>query len=277
MRKGIMGEHRSEQTPMAGERTMAFGPADRIEKFSYADRWLRDGLRVADQAGFFVSSEVDMSRCALRIAEQRAAGIRATYTHAVIRAVAVAFSRHPDLHQLISERKRLRPAQLDIGLSIAADTVVAPVLVIKNVAGKGLAEIAREVEERAPSVRKQHEEFLAWAGRWGWLVPLGVLRRLILRTLARQFWFRRQGAGTFQVSCLREVDQFVPFLFSTSAILAMGRVRDRAVVIEGKVEVRPTAILSCCVDHKAWDGAQAATFLREVAAALESGELEPRT
>lgn len=272
-----MDRRRSKESLTATEQDTHCVAPDRIDRLGYADRWLRDGLRVATRGDFFVSTIVDMSQCNQLISGLREKGVHATFTHVVIRAVAIALSRNPALHHLISERIRLRPARIDIGLSIAANTVLAPVLVIENVLGKNVMEIAQEVVDRAPEIRRRHQEFLSFAAKWGWLVPLGGLRRLILRILTRQLTFRRRAVGTFQVSCLRDVDQFVPFLFSTSAILGFGRVRDHAVAINGNLEVRPTATLSCCVDHKAWDGLQAAVFLREVAAVLENGELESGT
>lgn len=247
--------------------------ADIYEKFDYADIWLRDGLRVVDPPGFFAAREVDVSRCRRLLEKLRGIGIRMTYTHIFVRATAMVLSRNPQLHQLITERHRLIPGNVDIGLSVAAGTVVAPVLVIEDAGRKTLTEIAAEVTARTPEARKGLLQMQTLARRWGWLVPTGWLRRSILRLLTKQLWFRRKGVGTFQVTCLRDVDQFVPFLFSTSAILGVGRVRDRVIAIDGRPEVRPTVMLSCCADHKVWDGALAEKFLRELASILESGEL----
>jgi len=90
--------------------------------------------------------------------------------------------------------------------------------------------------------------------------------------LISQIKFTRKGNGTFQVSCLSNVDQFVPFLFTTSAILGTGRVRERVIAINGKAEVRPTVIISCCANHKIWDGILAAKFLNAVKNIIEKGQ-----
>jgi len=247
---------------------------DKYVKLDYAQRWMRDGLSVVGAPGFFASLEVDMSQGNAVIDKLKRTGVRVTYTHLYIRAVALVLSRKPDLHQLVSNTCLLSPGTVDIGLSVSGSMFVAPVLVIRDVARKSLVEIASEVADKVSGVRAQQEEFLEAVRKWGWLVPFGWLRRWYLRVLTKQLWFRRQGVGTFQVSCLPDVDQFVPFLFSTSAILGAGRVRDRVIVKDGQPHVTPTVILSCCADHKVWDGAKAATFLVELRELLISPQLE---
>ena len=247
---------------------------DKYVKLDYAERWMRDGLSVVDAPGFFQSLEVDMSQGKAVIGKLRQAGVQVTYTHLFVRAVALVLARRPELHQLVSGRSKLLPGTVDIGLSISGSMFVAPVLVIRDAARKTLVEIAAEVAEKAPGIREQQEKFLETIRKWGWLVPFGWLRRWYLRVLTRQLWFRRQGVGTFQVSCLPDVDQFVPLLFSTSAILGAGRVCDRVVASDGQPRVTPTVILSCCADHKVWDGVKAATFLVELREVLVSQDLE---
>ena len=56
-----------------------------------------------------------------------------------------------------------------------------------------------------------------------------------------------------------------------AAILAMGRVRDRVVAVDGKPEVRPVLTLTLSVDHRVADGADAARYLEDVATRLEGG------
>ena len=56
-----------------------------------------------------------------------------------------------------------------------------------------------------------------------------------------------------------------------AAILAMGRVRDRVVAVDGRAEVRPMLTLTLSVDHRVADGADAARYLEDVAKRLEAG------
>ena len=54
-----------------------------------------------------------------------------------------------------------------------------------------------------------------------------------------------------------------------AAILAVGRLVDRVVPIDGKPEVRPQMTLSISCDHRVIDGAGAAAFLDDLANLIE--------
>lgn len=58
-----------------------------------------------------------------------------------------------------------------------------------------------------------------------------------------------------------------------SAILGMHNVVDRAVVVNGKVEVRPVMYVALTYDHRLIDGREAVTFLRRIKRAIEDPAL----
>jgi hypothetical protein len=107
----------------------------------------------------------------------------------------------------------------------------------------------------------------------GWMTPFGFFRRFVIRLLQKTFWFRRRIVGTFQVSAVQTVDAAVPLQFYSGSILAAARVKNAAVAVDGRVEVRPMVSLAVCVDDGAGDPLRAGALLREVAAILESEEL----
>lgn len=53
------------------------------------------------------------------------------------------------------------------------------------------------------------------------------------------------------------------------AILSVGALADRPVVLDGQIVARPTAHFTLTVDHKAVDGAHSAAFLKDLADLLE--------
>jgi pyruvate dehydrogenase E2 component (dihydrolipoamide acetyltransferase) len=53
-----------------------------------------------------------------------------------------------------------------------------------------------------------------------------------------------------------------------AAILAVGRIADRVVPVDGKPGIRPMLTLTLSSDHRVVDGAQAAVFLNDVAEAI---------
>jgi 2-oxoglutarate dehydrogenase E2 component (dihydrolipoamide succinyltransferase) len=57
-----------------------------------------------------------------------------------------------------------------------------------------------------------------------------------------------------------------------SGILGMHKTMDRAVVVNGKVEVRPMMYLALSYDHRIIDGREAVTFLVRVKECIENPE-----
>lgn len=246
---------------------------DRYEKLDYADRWMADSLRAFDAPGFFCSLDVDMTSACAVVDQLRQNGIDGTYTHVLVRAAALALARHPEIHQLVSGARRLYPGRVDIGLSVSGQSFVSPVMILEDAGCKKLKDLAVEIIKRTPEVREKECRDLAALHKWGWIIPVSGMRRMLIRLLQARLSLRRQSIGTFQVSCLSTVDVFVPFKFATAAVLGAGRVRDRVMVANGQVAVRPMVTVSCCVDHRVWDGVRAATFLTTLSALLTSGEL----
>jgi 2-oxoisovalerate dehydrogenase E2 component (dihydrolipoyl transacylase) len=84
-----------------------------------------------------------------------------------------------------------------------------------------------------------------------------------------------QGS-TFTVSNFGALglDEGVPVInHPEAAILGMGSLKPRAVVVDGVVVARPTMTLTCAFDHRVVDGAQVAAFLGELRDLVESPEL----
>jgi pyruvate dehydrogenase E2 component (dihydrolipoamide acetyltransferase) len=78
--------------------------------------------------------------------------------------------------------------------------------------------------------------------------------------------------GTFTISNLgmHGVDAFLAVLNAPqAAILAVGRIVERVVPVDGAPAVRPTMTLSLSLDHRVVDGARGAQFLETVAALVE--------
>lgn len=84
-----------------------------------------------------------------------------------------------------------------------------------------------------------------------------------------------QGS-TFTVSNFGALglDEGVPVInYPEAAIVGMGSLKPRPVVVDGEVVARPTMTLTCAFDHRIADGAQAAAFLGEVRGLIEAPEL----
>jgi 2-oxoisovalerate dehydrogenase E2 component (dihydrolipoyl transacylase) len=69
------------------------------------------------------------------------------------------------------------------------------------------------------------------------------------------------------------LDDGVPVInYPEAAILGIGSLKPRAVVVDGEVVARPTMSLTCAFDHRVADGAQVAAFLCELRDLIEAPE-----
>ena len=83
-----------------------------------------------------------------------------------------------------------------------------------------------------------------------------------------------QGS-TFTVSNFGALglDDGVPVInYPEAAILGVGSLKPRPVVVDDEVVARPTMTLTCAFDHRIADGAQVAEFLCELRELIESPE-----
>jgi 2-oxoisovalerate dehydrogenase E2 component (dihydrolipoyl transacylase) len=104
----------------------------------------------------------------------------------------------------------------------------------------------------------------------------GVVARLISDARAGTLKPSDLHGSTFTVSNFGALglDEGVPVInYPEAAILGMGSLKPRPVVVNGEVAVRPTMSLTCAFDHRIVDGAQVAAFLGELRDLVESPEL----
>lgn len=195
---------------------------------------------------FFVVREVDagaLSEARLTLAVQlEKNGVRITHTDLLVAIVARVLARHPRVNaSWTADGIRTNP-DVNIGLAMAVeDGVVAPV--IAKAAHTGLAQIAGQRKD------------LSERGRANKLRPADLAN------------------GTFTISNLGmyNVDAFSAIIIPPqAAILAVGRIADRVVPIEGKPAIRPMLTLTLSADHRVIDGARAALFLDELVEALRA-------
>jgi pyruvate dehydrogenase E2 component (dihydrolipoamide acetyltransferase) len=194
---------------------------------------------------FFVVRDVDAG--ALNDARQRLApeieqshALKLTHTDLLAALVARVLVKHPRLNASWTGERVHTNAEINIGLAMAVDDgVVAPVL--HNADKSGLREIAakrRDLTERA---------------RGGKLRPADI------------------AGGTFTISNLGMfgVDAFTAIIIPPqAAILAVGRITDRVVPMDGHPGIRPMMTLTLSSDHRVVDGARAAKFLQELVEAI---------
>jgi pyruvate dehydrogenase E2 component (dihydrolipoamide acetyltransferase) len=191
---------------------------------------------------FYLVREVNVSRLvAWREKAGTQTGARITYTDLLVRLVAAALVRHPAANVSWKDGTLVRHPEVNVGLAVALDDgLVVPVL--HRADALSLPEIASRRED---------------------LVARAQAGRLRLADI--------QGGG-FTVSNLGMygVDAFSAIVNPPqAAILAVGRIADRVVPVNGQPAVQPTLVLTLSCDHRALDGARGAQFLGALADLIE--------
>ena len=196
---------------------------------------------------FYITSVIDTDKLATfrqQINEYAAndpAAVKVSYNDLIVKAVAKALVRIPQVNISFAEDRLLQKKQVHIGVAVAVEQgLIVPVL--RNADQRGILDIARETQRLAESTRE------------------GKLR-------PEEF-----SGGTFTVSNLGmyDVDSFTAVINPPeSAILAVGSITPTPVVVDGQVVVRNRMKVTLSSDHRAIDGATAARFLQEVKRLLE--------
>jgi pyruvate dehydrogenase E2 component (dihydrolipoamide acetyltransferase) len=206
-----------------------------------SSRWRAMADRVTrswrDVPHFYLRREVDAT--ALDAAKRRTDGV--THTDLLVRSAAAALRKHPHVNASWRDGGVVRHEHVNVSVAVATDDgLVAPV-----VHGADRLDLAAIAERRRAIVD---------AAQTGSLRPQDVT------------------GGTFTVSNLGmyRVDEFDAIVTEPqAAILAVGRIAERVVAVDGQPTVRPTLVLSLSFDHRVVDGARGAEFLDTLAQLIE--------
>ncbi len=192
---------------------------------------------------FYLRRAVDASRLNSwrEAVRSRGDGAGVTHTDLLVKLAAEALRRHPRVNSSWRDGTVVPGERINVAIAVATDeALVAPVIHDAD-----RLELAAIASRRLELVR---------AAREGRLRPDDV------------------SGGTFTVSNLGMygVDSFDAIVNAPqAAILAVGRITDRVVAVDGQPHVRPILELSVSFDHRVVDGARGAEFLDSLAGLIE--------
>jgi pyruvate dehydrogenase E2 component (dihydrolipoamide acetyltransferase) len=170
--------------------------------------------------------------------------LQVSYSAILVKAVASALVEHPRINSSLEGNQVRVFEAINVGLAVATENgLVVPV--IQDAAKKTFEEVEKAIEDLTSKAKQ------------------GKLAK------------EEVSNGTFTITSLGmyEVDSFIPIINPPeAAILAVGAIKEKPVVIDGKVEVRPMMTLSLTYDHRIVDGAPAAEFLRKIRDKLQESE-----
>jgi pyruvate dehydrogenase E2 component (dihydrolipoamide acetyltransferase) len=187
---------------------------------------------------FYLTIEVDMGRMLElreRVNERLAPhGIKASINDFLIKAVAAALTRHPEVNASWQENVIRRYNRVHIGVAVAVeDGLITPV--IRDAHVKGIAQIAQEVKELAARAREKKLQPEEYTGATFSISNLGMF-------------------GIEEFSAIINPPE--------AAILAVGKVEEKPVVENGEIVIRQRMRMTMSCDHRVIDGATGARFLQ---------------
>ena len=195
--------------------------------------------------------EADITRLvALREKEKEKAakkGIHLTYLPFVVKAVMAGLEEHPNVNATLDDENEEIILKKYFNIGVAVDTkdgLMVPV--VKNVKEKSILQLADELTKLSEKARSR-------------TIDLADLK-----------------GGTFTITNYGAVGGIYgsPIInYPEVAILGLGRIQEKPVVVEGRIEVRKMLPLSLSFDHRVVDGAEAARFLNTVIDHLEDPDL----
>jgi len=224
------------------QKTYEVIPIEGIRK-TISERMLRSVLTTARVTQFIhvnLSKITELRKEYLPVYEKEY-NIRLTYSHLFAKAVALALKDHPKINSiLVGDEIRLMKF-INLGIAVATDKGLI-VVQVKNSGNKTLVQIASKMNE------------LIEKARYGMLLPEEM----------EETTFTISNAGVFGI------DFSTPLINTPeTAIIGIGTIAERPIIVDGNVVARPTVYLSFSYDHRAIDGAPAAMFLHKVKQIIE--------
>ena len=161
-------------------------------------------------------------------------GVKLTITDMLIKVVAKALLENEICNAQLDGNEIVYHGDVNIGMAVGLDNGLL-VPVIRNADKMTLEQISVET------------------------------KRLIKLAKSGQLTPDDMTGGTFSITNLgvSGIDCFNPIInLPQSAILGIGRTVEKPVVLDGKITIRPRAVLSITHDHRIIDGVPAANFLK---------------
>ncbi len=167
--------------------------------------------------------------------------VKLSFNDLVVKASAAALKQHPAINSSwLGDRIRQNHV-INIGVAVAVeDGLLVPV--IRNADQKGLAAIATEVKALADKAKTKKLQPAEWEGNTFTISNLGMFG----------------------------IDEFTAIINPPDAcILAVGGIRQTAIVKDGQLAVGNLMKVTLSCDHRVVDGASGAAFLQTLKGLLE--------
>jgi pyruvate dehydrogenase E2 component (dihydrolipoamide acetyltransferase) len=228
-----------------------WGPVDRVPlshlRRTIAERMTLSASLIPHVTHFDRADITDLDAIITRNLEPaRAKGVTLTLTGFLLKAAALALGRHPQFNASLDPAagEMIVKRYCHLGVAVATERgLIVPV--IRDVAGKPVLELARELGALAQRVRDGKAALDDLRGGTFTITNIGAL------------------GGTAAIPIIN---------YPEVAILGVARARLEPVVRQGQIVPRLMLPLTLTFDHRVADGADGARFASEIVSLLEAPE-----
>ena len=238
----------AREEPALQEGGKAGGASDHVEKMSPMRKRIAEHMVASRRTSAHVHSvfEVNFTRvAAIREAKKgdfERAGVKVTYLSFIIKAAVEALRTVPIVNASVDGETIVYHKPINLGIAVALDWgLIVPV--IKNADEKNLVGISRAVADLANRARNKQLKPDEVAGGTFTVTNPGVFGALFGMPIINQ---------------------------PQVAILGVGNVEKRPVVVDDAIAIRPMAYLTLGYDHRVIDGAVADQFMSTLKKTLEN-------
>ncbi|MGL4539565.1 MAG: dihydrolipoamide acetyltransferase family protein [Candidatus Rhabdochlamydia sp.] len=193
---------------------------------------------------FYCTQEVRFDKIVSLREELISLGIKVSFNDFILRATALALKEHPHVNSGFNPTSRtiMRFKTIDIAIAVSIpDGLITPIVRFADY--KSLVDLSKEVKSlaaKAHANKLKQEEYVG---------------------------------GSFTISNLGMygISEFVAIINPPqSAILAVGGIEEKPIVVDKKIEIGKTLKLNLSADHRVLDGIDAAKFLKTLQKYLEA-------
>ncbi|MHB9024145.1 MAG: dihydrolipoamide acetyltransferase family protein [Armatimonadota bacterium] len=194
----------------------------------------------AEKPHIFMTASIDMT--AAQAVRAQSGDLKISYDAIFLHAMARALAEMPLLGSRLDGEKVVPPAGIHLALAISAgDDLYLPV--IRDVDGKSLPALQKDITGLVEQARANNLRAEQLSGGCMALSNLGMF----------------------------PIESFDPIIFPEhSAILAVGTIERRPIVIDDRVAIRPLVTARLAVDHRLINGKVAAAFISQIKEIVET-------
>jgi pyruvate dehydrogenase E2 component (dihydrolipoamide acetyltransferase) len=173
---------------------------------------------------------------------QEKTGLKVSYTAILALAIARLLPKHPNLNSSFTGEEVIQWEDVNLGIATSLeDYLIVPV--VRSAQDMNLESIVKEMNRLLEAARNKKLEPADMSGSTFTVTNLGMFG----------------------------IESFTAIINPPeTAILAVGKMLDAPVVVDGQVAIKPMMSLTIAVDHRVNDGVRAARFVTELKSVLEN-------